>query len=488
MYKVSLRLFFVTLFLYGTSSSAEIELPDLGNPSDIYLSKMDEPAIGRAYFRSLRAQQQVVEDPLLAEYIQNLGEKLSSKVQSGDFDFNYFFVPQNSINAFAMPGGYIGIHTGLCVNADNESQLASVLAHEIRHVTQRHISRQIGDQVPNSIQGGLVLLGAILLGAATGSPELIEAGAFAAPALMTQGQIDFTREMEIEADAIGIKTLGLSNYDPYAMADFFNKLSTGEDPRNAASTEFLRTHPTSVNRSASAKKQARNIIVEDIEESLGFELTKNRIRYLDSNVPEKTLDYFENKTQSLNLNISLSNKSIGELYGLALISIELGLLDKAEKVLKKLIQQNSDYAHFHIAYIELLIAKDQTSSAIAYIKERLKLSPRNLPLTLAYAETELNYGDPKKSHEILLDLFNAIPPSPSQIRLIANSANQAGDFADSFSYMAEYYLSIGGFEQAREQLKIALSFESLSKIQTAKFIARLNEIEEYIDEMNRQRR
>ena len=101
MYLVSLRLFVLTLFFYGASSLAEIELPDLGNPSDIYLSKMDEPAIGRSYFRSLRAQQQVVEDPLLAEYIQNLGEKLSSKVQSGDFDFNYFFVPQNSINAFA---------------------------------------------------------------------------------------------------------------------------------------------------------------------------------------------------------------------------------------------------------------------------------------------------------------------------------------------------------------------------------------------------
>ena len=488
MYLVSLRLLVLTLFLYSASTLAEIELPDLGNPSDIYLSKMDEPAIGRAYFRSLRAQQQVVEDPLLAEYIQNLGEKLSSKVQSGDFDFNYFFVPQNSINAFAMPGGYIGIHTGLCVNADNESQLASVLAHEISHVTQRHISRQIGDQVPNSIQGGLVLLGAILLGAATGSPELVEAGAFAAPAIMTQGQIDFTREMEIEADAIGIKTLGLSNYDPYAMADFFNKLSTGEDPRNAASTEFLRTHPLSVNRSAAAKKQARNMVVETVEESLGFELAKNRIRFLNSNIPEKTLDYFENETQSLNLNSNLSNKSIGELYGLALISIELGLLDKAENILQKLIQQNSDYPHFHIAYMDLLIKKNQTNKGITYIKERLSLSPRNLPLTLAYAEAELNYGSPKKSHEILLDLFNTIPPSPSQIRLIANSANQAGDFADSFSYMAEYYLSIGGFEQAREQLKVALSFDSLSKIQTAKFIARLNEIEEYIDEMNRQRR
>ena len=299
-------------------------------------------------------------------------------------------------------------------------------------------------------------MGAILLGAATGSPELVEAGAFAAPAIMTQGQIDFTRDMEIEADAIGIKTLGLSNYDPYAMADFFNKLSTGEDPRNAASTEFLRTHPTSVNRSASAKKQARNMVVETVEESLGFELAKNRIRFLNSNLPEKTLDYFENKTQRFNPNSNLDNKSIGELYGLALISIELDLLDKAESTLENLIRLNSDYPHFHIAYMDLLIAKGQANKAIAYILERLKLSPRNVPLTLAYAETELNYGNPKKSHEILLDLFNTIPPSPSQIRLIANSANQAGDFADSFSYMAEYYLSIGAFEQAREQLKVAL--------------------------------
>ena len=249
----------ILFLLISKTGLSEIELPDLGNPSDIYMSKMEEPAIGRAYFRQLRSQKQVVEDPLLTEYIQNLGEKLSSKVQSGDFDFNYFLVPQNSINAFAIPGGFIGIHNGLFINADNESQLASVLSHEISHVTQRHISRLIGDQVPSSIQGGLVLLGAILLGAVTGSGEILEAGASIVPSLMAQGQIDFTREMEIEADAIGIKTMGLSGYDPYAMADFFNKLSTGDDPRNAASVEFLRTHPTSVNRASSAKKQARKI-------------------------------------------------------------------------------------------------------------------------------------------------------------------------------------------------------------------------------------
>mgnify|MGYP001161175241 FL=1 len=477
--------FSILLLLVSTSANTEIELPDLGNPSDIYMSKMEEPAIGRAYFRSLRAQRQVVEDALLTEYIQNLGEKLSSKVQSGDFDFKYFLVPQNSINAFAIPGGFIGIHTGLCINADNESQLVSVLAHEISHVTQRHISRQIGDQVPNSIQGGLVLLGAILLSAVTGSGEILEAGSAIIPSMMAQGKIDFTREMEIEADAIGIKTMGLSGYDPYAMADFFNKLSTGDDPRNAASIEFLRTHPTSVNRASAAKKQARKMDVELVEESLGFELARARIRYLFGDTPEKTFTYFNNKTNKLNLNQPLTNRSIGELYGFALSSIDLGNLDQAEIILKKFSKEYSEFGHFHIAYIKLLIAKKMTSEAINYIKERVLLSPRNIPITLAYAETELNYGSPKLSHEILLDLFNNIPPTPPQIRLIATSANRAGDIADSFSYMAEYYLSIGNFKEATEQLKIALSLKSLTKIQASKFIARLNEIEEYMLEMKR---
>ena len=350
----------ILFLLISKTGLSEIELPDLGNPSDIYMSKMDEPAIGRAYFRQLRSQKQVVEDPLLTEYIQNLGEKLSSKVQSGDFDFNYFLVPQNSINAFAIPGGFIGIHNGLFINADNESQLASVLSHEISHVTQRHISRQIGDQVPSSIQGGLVLLGAILLGAVTGSGEILEAGASIVPSLMAQGQIDFTREMEIEADAIGIKTMGLSGYDPYAMADFFNKLSTGDDPRNAASVEFLRTHPTSVNRASSAKKQARKIDVDLIDESLGFELARARIRYLFGSTPEKTFTYFNNKTKNLDLNKPMSNRSIGELYGFALSSIDLGYLDQAEIILKKFSKEYAEFGHFHIAYMNLLIAKGMT--------------------------------------------------------------------------------------------------------------------------------
>ena len=466
---------------------AEIELPDLGSPSDVYLSKLDEPAIGRAYFRNMRQQGQVVEDPLLNEYLQDLGSKLSSKVQDGDFVFNYFFVPQNSINAFAMPGGYIGIHTGLCVAADNESQLASVLAHEISHVTQRHISRQIGDQVPSSIQGGLILLGAILIGAMSGNSDVVEAGAMVAPSIMSQNQIDFTRDMEVEADAIGIKTLGLAGYDPYAMSDFFEKLSTGSDPRNAQSTEFLRTHPTSVNRSAAAKKQARRMTVERKDESLGFELSKARIRHLDSSTPEKSYEYFSDKVNLNRSSNDLSDRQIGNLYGLALSMVQLGLVDEAEPIIKKFLNEKHEFGHFHILYADLTIEKNNPNEGIQHLYKRLQLSPRNIPLTIKYAELQLSYGDSKKAHDILLDLFNNKVPTPSQIRLIANAANEAGQKAEAFSYMAEFYLSIGNFQEAIEQLKIALTMKPITNIQTSKYIARLNEVEEYLYEMNKGR-
>lgn len=466
---------------------ADIELPDLGSPNDVYLSKLDEPAIGRAYFRNMRQQGQVVEDPLLNEYLQDLGSKLSSKVQDGDFEFNYFFVPQNSINAFAMPGGYIGIHTGLCVAADNESQLASVLAHEISHVTQRHISRQIGDQVPNSIQGGLILLGAILIGAMSGNSEVVEAGAMVAPSIMSQNQIDFTREMEIEADAIGIKTLGISGYDPYAMSDFFEKLSTGSDPRNAQSIEFLRTHPTSVNRSAAAKKQARRMTVERKDESLGFELSKARIRHFNSSTPEKSYEYFSDKVNVNRFSNELSDHQIGNLYGLALSMVQLGLVDDAEPIIDRFLNEKHEFGHFHILYADLMIEKNESMKALKHLYKRLQLSPRNIPLTIKYAELELSYGEPKKAHDILLDLFNNKVPTPSQIRLIANAANDAGQKAEAFSYMAEFYLSIGNFQEAIEQLKIALTMKPITNIQTSKYIARLSEVEEYLYEMNKGR-
>jgi Putative Zn-dependent protease, contains TPR repeats len=242
---------------------------------------------------------------------------------------------------------------------------------------------------------------------------------------------------------LGIKTLGLSGYDPYAMSEFFEKLSTGSDPRNAQSIEFLRTHPTSVNRSAAAKKQARRMTVERKDESLGFELSKARIRYLFSITPEKSYEYFLEKANQDRLSDNLSNHQIGNLYGLALSLVQLGLVDDAESIITRFLDEKHEFGHFHILYADLMIEKEMPDKALQHLNKRLLLSPRNIPLTIKYAELELAYGDPKKSHEILLDLFNNKVPTPIQIRLIANAANQAGQRAEAFSYMAEFYLSMG---------------------------------------------
>ena len=322
----------------------------------------------------------------------------------------------------------------------------------------------------------------------SGNSEIVEAGAMVAPSVMTQNQIDFTRDMEIEADAIGIKTLGLSGYDRYAMSEFFEKLSTGSDPRNAQSIEFLRTHPTSVNRSAAAKKQARRMTVERKDESLGFELSKARIRHLFSITPEKSYEYFLEKANQDRLSDNLSNHQIGNLYGLALSLVQLGLVDDAESIITRFLDEKHEFGHFHILYADLMIEKEMPDKALQHLNKRLLLSPRNIPLTIKYAELELAYGDPKKSHEILLDLFNNKVPTPIQIRLIANAANQAGQRAEAFSYMAEFYLSMGNFQEAIEQLKIALTMKPITNIQKSKYIARLNEVEEYLDEINKNRR
>ena len=214
-------------------------------------------------------------------------------------------------------------------------------------------------------------------------------------------------------------------------------------------------------------------------------MRKARIRHLDSSTPEKSYEYFSDKVNLNRSSNDLSDRQIGNLYGLALSMVQLGLIDEAEPIIKRFLNEKHEFGHFHILYADLTIEKNNPNEGIRHLHKRLQLSPRNIPLTIKYAELQLSYGDSKKAHDILLDLFNNKVPTPSQIRLIANAANEAGQKAEAFSYMAEFYLSIGNFQEAIEQLKIALTMKPITNIQTSKYIARLNEVEEYLYEMNK---
>jgi len=246
------------VFVSGAGAD-DIKLPDMGSPADAILSANDEARIGRAIMRDIRNSGMVVEDPLVNEYINEVGNKVAAQTNDGDHDFTFFVIDDHRINAFALPGGYIGVHTGLLEATRSEDELAGVLAHEIAHVTQRHIARAVHASSRQSILSTAMMLGAILAGVAGGGSDVIQAGIAVAQGTAAQQQINFTRSNEHEADRVGIAALADAGFDPYGMASFFDVMSRqntrAPDERAPA---FLMTHPVTTARIAEARDRARS--------------------------------------------------------------------------------------------------------------------------------------------------------------------------------------------------------------------------------------
>jgi predicted Zn-dependent protease len=199
--------------------AAEINLPDIGSPADAVLSKSDENHLGRAIMRQIRASGELVEDPQVTEYINEIGHRIAAQANTeGNHEFSFFVVDNNVINAFALPGGFIGVHTGLLEATRNEDELAGVLAHEVAHVTQRHIARRIHANQRQSILSTAIMLGAILAGAAGGGGDVMQGAIAVAQGTAAQQQINFTRSNEYEADRVGISALAAAGFDPQGIS------------------------------------------------------------------------------------------------------------------------------------------------------------------------------------------------------------------------------------------------------------------------------
>ncbi|MGH8561338.1 MAG: M48 family metalloprotease, partial [Nevskiales bacterium] len=187
--------------------AAEVQLPDMGSPADAILSKSDEAQIGRAIMHQIRQSGQLVEDPQITEYVNEIGHRVAAHANDGDHKFTFFVVDDPSINAFALPGGFIGVHTGLIEATRSEDELAGVLAHEIAHVTQRHIARAVHANSRQSLLSMAIMLGAIAAAAAGAGGDATQAAIAVAQGTQAQAQINFTRSNEYEADRIGITAL-----------------------------------------------------------------------------------------------------------------------------------------------------------------------------------------------------------------------------------------------------------------------------------------
>jgi len=453
-------------------SATEQDLPDLGSPATAAVSLDEEYQVGMMWARQMRAQGVVLEDPEVSDYIQEIGHSLSSRAEEGQHKFNYFVVRDPVVNAFAMPGGFIAINSGLIMVTRNENELAGVMAHETAHVTQRHLVRGMIDQTHAGLVSTAAMLAAILLGATAGrgDPGAMEGAILAGQSAAIQHQINYTRSQEFEADRIGIGTMATAGYDPLGMATMFEELNRNSpSPDRVKAVEFLIDHPLSAERVAEARNRAEQIGRIYHVDSLSYKLMRERLRSLVGN-PQVAREYYANVLKNG------GGLSIEERYGKAVADINAKNPAAAIPDLQGLLREFPKVTQFYGALGQAYLANGQLKESQAVLEQASSLFPRNVPITIRLADTLMHAGDNKRAQLILDDLFNQVEPTPNQARLVAKAANAAGNIADSYYYMADYYLMNGDLNMASNQLQLALGLPDLNAIQRARVSALLEEV------------
>jgi predicted Zn-dependent protease len=453
-------------------SATDQDLPELGSPANAAVSLEDEYQAGLGWFRQMGQGGTVLEDPEVNSYVQQIGHTLSSRAEEGQHQFYYFVVRDPVMNAFAMPGGFVAINSGLILATRNENELAGVMAHETAHVTQRHLVRGLIDQSHAGLMSTAAMLAAILLGATAGhgSPDAMEGAILATQGAAIQHQINYTRANEFEADRIGIGTMAAAGYDPLGMASFFGYMSRGmPSPDRVNAVQFLIDHPIFSDRVAEARNRAEQIGRIHHEDSLGYQLTRERLRSLVGD-PRVVRDYYASLVKNG------AGLSMEQRYGKDIADLNMRNPSAAIPDLQALVREYPKVTQFYGALGQAYMLNGQLKDSQEVLDKALNLFPRNVPVTIRLSETLMRSGENKRAQLLLDDLFNVVEPTPDQTKMIAKAANAAGDLADSYYYMSFYYVMSGDLRMSAAQLQMALGLPGLDPVQRARFSARLDEI------------
>ncbi|VAW54416.1 Exported zinc metalloprotease YfgC precursor [hydrothermal vent metagenome] len=419
-------------------------LPTLGDPTLDNFSRKDEQQFGLAFYRSLRANLVFIEDLQINYYLSSLGQRLASHSDAAGDTFHFFIIKAPTINAFAGPAAYIGIHTQLILEAKNESQLASVLAHEIAHVSQRHLARAFDNSGQSTALTIATLLAAILIG--TQDPQAGQAILMTGIASSQQSSINFTRSNEYEADRVGIGILGDTGINPQGMVEFFEILL---DNSPEGGIEYLRTHPLGVNRVSEAKNRLDKKNSHLPKDNLDFQLTKARLIIMLSHHPEYYLDD------------NLVGAGLVGQYQKALAAMRAQKSSLAIKILNKLSKQHQ-HPWIKLALAEAYTNKGANKKALKVLNALAKLYPGYLPATMALVKALNNNNMPDKSipllkNQLQIDDFGII------YEALAKAYYANGQIAAALESTGNQYARQGYIELAIQQYNNALHQEGISK-------------------------
>jgi predicted Zn-dependent protease len=428
-----------------------LDLPDMGDPTGTLFTPQQEKELGEAFFRNLHNQTEISEDPEITDYIQSLGQKLVEHSDTPGQAFHFFVVKDPNINAFAGPGGYIGVNSGLILTTESESELASVMGHEIAHVTQRHLYQTFQAASRMSIPTAVGMLAAALLGAAGGG-QAAQAAMMGAMAASSQFQINFTRDNEAEADRVGMKILASSQFDPRSMPLFFERMQQSTRFANGNRLpEFLLTHPVTVSRISDTRGRAEQYTYKQYPDSFAYQLTRAKLRVATMRSPGDAVNYFKSVA-----GIGTPQQQDVSRYGLALAQVGDNQIETGKASLQKLVQKYPEQANFYNALAEAEYEAKHYDAALELYRLALQRFPDNQAMLLNQAIAYLRAGRAEEARHHLINYSSRFHDTPDVYALLAEALSKLGREAESHRYIAEYYYLAGQPRAAIMQLQLAL--------------------------------
>jgi len=457
-------------FCASHAASSELNLPDLGGGTSSIVSRQQEHELGQAWLRMFRSRVPAYLDPSLTEYLEQLLNRLSQSSQLQDKRLSLITVDNPTINAFAAPGGIIGVHTGLIMHAQSEHELAAVLAHELAHLSQRHWVRSIQKARENQIPTMAGLLASLVLIATSGG-EAGLAALTATQAASLESSLRFSRSNEREADNIGMDTLQKADFDPSAMASMFERMLQATRFQGQRPPEFLLTHPVTESRIASSKTRAGNLPVQLYEDPLEFHLIRARIKLHHSENPSIAARYFQGEINGKSQNLEASH------YGLALARMQNEQFPEAEALIKELLEKSPKEKLYMLANAELAFLSKNHEQAHKRVAEVLDSYEDNFAAQLLEVEIYRKQHNYKAAEQALTKLSLQRPNNEVVWFELAEIRGLSGNIGGLHLARAEYYTLNGIYSRAKQQLSYALKLYKDDTITSIRIKERLKYVE-----------
>ena len=440
-------LILVLLFNLSLQANSEELLPELGDTSSSAISLNSEYKLGRLYMAQLRRSVPDLQDPIVQDYTEHLIYRVGEYSQLEDRRLEVVLIEDKKINAFAAPGGVIGIYAGLIYHSETEGQFVSVIAHELAHLSQRHFARNLQRQQDSSLSNALIILASIAI-AASSQPEAIMAG----QQILVQQALSYSRSNEQEADRIGFLTMISAGFDPESMAQMFEKLQALSRLSGANELEFLRSHPLTKKRISDSRTRAREIKGSNYKNSLEFELTKQRISIKFYKTSRQAVAQLRQERRRAKNN----REKIVKGYGLAMALSRDNRYSEALEEVREALKLDKENLILQTALLEIHLNAQNGLEALAVGKNLLEMNPSNYPISMFYARALMDQKEYDQAEEVLKSLLLKRKEDPQIWYWLAEVQGLGRKIISLHQSRAEYFFLTGSYDRAIEHLRYAL--------------------------------